>query len=58
MYQATAAAFIPLPTMEIRLAANTNRSAFLCKIVRMIYSKRSGARCANCAIEILHRRQA
>jgi len=25
MYQATAAEFIPLPTMEIRLAVNTNR---------------------------------
>jgi SAM-dependent methyltransferase len=39
MYQATAAAFIPLPIMETTFAAKTKRSPFFCKIERMIYFK-------------------
>jgi hypothetical protein len=39
MYQATAAAFIPLPIMETTLAPKTKRSDFLCKIERMLYFK-------------------
>jgi len=37
MYQATAAAFIPLPIIETRLAANTKRSARFSKIERITY---------------------
>jgi hypothetical protein len=33
--QATAAEFIPLPSMEITFAANTNRSERFCKMERM-----------------------
>src|SRR5438270_8460826 len=41
MYQATAAEFIPLPTMEIRLAANTKRSGRSPKLacIVLIYRK-------------------
>ena len=34
--QATAAEFIPLPSMEITLAAKTKRSPRFCKMERMI----------------------
>src|ERR1700722_8566987 len=40
MYQATAAAFIPLPSMEITLAPKTKRSAFFWKIDRTFQFKR------------------
>ena len=36
MYHATAAEFIPLPNIEITLAAKTNRSAGFCRMDRMI----------------------
>ena len=36
MYHATAAAFMPLPNMEITLAAKTKRSPGFCRIDRMI----------------------
>jgi hypothetical protein len=36
MYQATAAEFIPLPNIEITLAAKTKRSAGFCRMDRMI----------------------
>jgi hypothetical protein len=39
MYQATAAEFIPLPIMEITLAAKMNRRPFFCRMERMSYFK-------------------
>jgi hypothetical protein len=36
MYQATAAAFMPLPSIEITLAAKTKRNAGFCRMDRMI----------------------
>jgi hypothetical protein len=36
MYQATAAEFIPLPNMEITLAAKTKRSGRWPRMVRML----------------------
>src|ERR1700751_546520 len=36
MYQATAAEFMPLPTMEIRLAVNTNRKGLWLKLARIL----------------------
>src|SRR5204863_8271933 len=40
-YHATAVEFMPLPSMEITLAANTKRSDLFCKIERMSYSTQS-----------------
>jgi hypothetical protein len=39
MYQATAAEFIPLPIIEMTLAAKMKRSPFFCRIERIIYFK-------------------
>jgi hypothetical protein len=39
MYQATAAEFIPLPIMEMTLAAKMKRRPFFCRIERIIYFK-------------------
>jgi hypothetical protein len=36
MYQATAAEFIPLPNMEIKLAAKTKRNGRWPKMARMV----------------------
>ncbi len=36
MYQATAAEFMPLPSMEIMLAAKTYRSARFCRMWRIL----------------------
>src|SRR5271167_4411531 len=38
MYHATAAAFMPLPNMEITLAANTKRRAGFCRMERTFQS--------------------
>ena len=42
MYQATAAEFMPLPNMEIMLAAKMYRNGRFCSMLRMLQSKRSG----------------
>jgi hypothetical protein len=36
MYQATAAAFMPLPSIEITLAVKTKRSERFCRMDRML----------------------
>src|SRR5581483_5481204 len=64
MYQATAAEFIPLPSIEITLAAKMKRRPFFCRIERMIYFKgeRAFARtgnidCANLLLQGVEFRQ-